>query len=311
MRIVTLLPSATEIVYALGLEPVAVSHECDYPAEAAEKPVVSRSRIDSDSESESINKQMIAAEREYGSVYEIDLDSLKKADPDLIITQGICEVCAVDHVLVEDAVDTLNLDADILTTDPHTLDDVLEEIRQIGAATGTEERAADLVMELNRRIRDVNSRVNKETERPRVLVLDWMDPVMVAGHWVPGLVSIAGGQYGLVEAGRRSKPMKFADLRTFDPEILIVAPCGFSLNQTLENSNELKTRPNWNTLTAVQLRQVFAMDGHRYFNRPGPSLIDALEDLAGVIHPNKFPDPPDEVVHQIISPQPDSPHTVQ
>jgi len=290
MRIVTLLPSATEIVYALGAEPVAVSHECDFPPEAAERPAVNRSRVDPEARSAEINAQVVEAERSDG-VYEIDLDALERANPDLIVTQGICDVCAVDSVLVGDAVAELGLDTEILTTDPHSLGDVFSDIEAIGEAIGREHRAGELVTELRERVRAVESRVERIThadERPRVAVLDWLDPVMVAGHWVPELVEIAGGSYDLAAPGDRSEPREWAEVREYDPEVLVAAPCGFDLEQTDENLTDLTDRPGWTDLSAVREDRAAAIDGSAYLNRPGPRLVDSLELLARTVHPEAF-----------------------
>jgi len=290
MRIVTLLPSATEIVYALGAEPVAVSHECDFPPEAAERPAVNRSRVDPEARSAEINAQVVEAERSDG-VYEIDLDALERANPDLIVTQGICDVCAVDSVLVGDAVAELGLDTEILTTDPHSLGDVFSDIEAIGEAIGREHRAGELVTELRERVRAVESRVERIThadERPRVAVLDWLDPVMVAGHWVPELVEIAGGSYDLAAPGDRSEPREWAEVREYDPEVLVAAPCGFDLEQTDENLTDLTDRSGWADLSAVREDRAAAIDGSAYLNRPGPRLVRSLELLARTIHPEAF-----------------------
>jgi iron complex transport system substrate-binding protein len=294
MRIVSLLPSATEIAYALGLEPAAVSHECDFPPRAATKPAANRSLVDPEASSAEINEQVAAADAE-GGVYEIDLDVLREADPDLVITQGVCDVCAVDSVLVERAVERLDLDARILTLDPHSLDDVLDDVRRVGATTGTEARAAALVADLRERVAAVADRAATAEEIPRTLVLDWMDPAMVAGHWVPELVELAGGEYGLAELGGPSGPREWDEIRAFDPEVLVVAPCGFGLDQTAENLDDLTAREGWEDVTAVREGTAFAMDGHHYVNRPGPRIVDTLEHLAGLVHPELFDAPPVDV----------------
>jgi iron complex transport system substrate-binding protein len=295
MNVVTLLPSATEIAYALGVDPVGVSHECDYPPEAAEKPAMNRSRVDPEASSEAINEQVVAAERDHGGVYEIDVTALDAADPDLVVTQGICDVCAVDEVLVERAVDEIDADPEILTSDPHSLVDLYDDVRRIGAATGQEDRAAELVADLQTRVRAVEERASKAQTSPRVAVLDWTDPVMVAGHWVPELVEIAGGEYGMADPRDRSRPREFTEVREHDPEVLVAAPCGFDLNRTTANADELTERVGWDDLTAVRNGRAYAMDGHHYLNRPGPRLVDSLEHLAGLIHPDLFDAPPESV----------------
>ncbi|PSP86243.1 cobalamin-binding protein [Halobacteriales archaeon QS_1_68_17] len=301
MRIVSLLPSATEIVYALGLEPVAVSHECDYPPAAAERPSVVRSRVDAGASSGEIDRQVADATAS-GGVYELDREALVDADPDLIVSQGVCEVCAVDTAQVTDAVRNLGLDAEVLTTDPHTVADVLDDVERIGAATGREERAADLVADLRGRIAAVEERARTAAERagrPRTAVLDWTDPVMVAGHWMPGLVESAGGAYGMGEAGAASRPVEWAEVRASDPEVLVVAPCGFGIDQTLANAADLTGREGWTDLTAVREGRVYVMDGHHYANRPGPRLVDTLEHLAGLLHPGTFDAPPADVARPL------------
>jgi iron complex transport system substrate-binding protein len=298
-RVVTLLPSATEICYALGVEPVATSHECDHPPEAAALPAVNRSRVDPETSPDSINKQVVQAEQN-GGVYEIDLTALERADPDVVVSQGICDVCAVDSVLVREAVEELGLDCEVLTTDPHSLADVFEDIERIGTALGHEEAAAELLAGLHERVDAVESRA--PDERPRVAVLDWTDPVMVAGHWVPGLVETAGGEYGLEEREGRSRPREWAEIREYDPEVLVVAPCGFGLDQTLEHLHTVTDREGWADLTAVREGRAYAMDGHHYVNRPGPRLVETLEYLAGVIHPEAFEVPPSEAVRSLARP---------
>ena len=290
MRVVSLLPSATEIVYALGIEPVAVSHECDYPPEAAEKPAVNAARVDPSASSEEIDRQVLDAERDGGGVYELKLDALAAADPDLIVTQGLCDVCAVDEVLVEDAVANLELDCEILTTDPHSIEDVLEDIRRVGTATNREERAERLVADLRSRVDAVREAAARAEDRPRTLVLDWLDPVMTAGHWVPEMVELAGGECGL--PAETSTPRDWEAIREYDPEVLVAAPCGFDLEQTAENLADLTDRAGFEDLTAVREGRAYAMDGHQYMNRPGVRIVDSLEYLAALLHPDRFETPP-------------------
>jgi len=301
MRVVSLLPSATEICYALGVEPVGVSHECDYPPAARELPAMNRSRVDPDASSAEINEQVAAAEDE-GGVYAVDREALAAADPDLVISQGVCDVCAVDSVLVRDAVADLGLDCEVLTLDTHTLGDLYADVETIGAATGREAEAAEVVADLKERVAAVERRVDEalqadeDGERPRVAVLDWLDPVMVAGHWVPELVDLAGGRYGMAATGERSRPREWAEVREYDPECLVAAPCGFPVEQTHENLSDLVERPGWDDLAAVRNDQVYVMDGHDYCNCPGPRLVDTLEHLAWVLYPDRFERPPEAAV---------------
>lgn len=313
MRVVSLLPSATEIVYALGVEPVATSHECDYPPAADELPTVVESTIDTDASSGDIDEQVRQAERE-GGVYEIDREALRAADPDLVIAQGICEVCAVDTVLVEEAIAELDLDCELLTTDPHRLSDVFDDIHRIGVALDREAEAADLLERLERRIERVVERVpagvagavaddiddpSGVDELPDVAVLDWLDPVMVAGHWVPELVETAGGRYGLAEPGEASTPRRWEEIRTYDPDVLVVSPCGFDLEQTAANIGDLTDRDGFDDLRAVGNDRVYAVDGNHLMNRPGPRLVDTLEVLAAIVHPDRFDEPTREFARQL------------
>lgn len=297
MRIVSLLPAATEIVYGLGLEPDGVSHECDYPPAAADQPAITRNRVEATGSSETINEQ-VAEAADTGGVFEIDRATLREADPDLIITQGVCDVCAVDAVLATEAVRDLGLDADVLTIDPHSLDDIFDAISRIGQAVGASEAAATLTRRIKDRIEAVRNRVATVGSRPDVVVLDWMQPPMVAGHWVPELLDIAGGISAITDPGDRSVPHEWSTIRETDPAVLLVAPCGFTPEQTRENLDDLVDRDGWASLTAVETGRAFVMDGHHHLNRPGPRLAETLEHLAGLLHP-ALADPPRTVAYPI------------
>jgi len=295
MDVVTLLPSATEIVVALGVEPVGTSHECDHPPGVEALPDVNSTRIDADASSESINDQVAEAEDGDG-VYEIDADLIEKLDPDLIVTQDVCDVCAVDTVLVEEVVDDRGLDADVLPIDPHHLSDLFANVERIGAAIGRERAAASLVDDMQSRVSTVQRRVGDLESRPTVAILDWLDPVMVAGHWVPELVELAGGRYPMALPGDRSTPREWETIPAVDPDVLVAAPCGFDLDQTRRNAADLVDREGWDGLRAVRAGRAYAMDGHHYVNRPGPRLLDTLEYLAATLHPGHFDVPPADVV---------------
>lgn len=296
MNVVSLLPSATEIVYALGVAPVAVSHECDFPPEAAEKPVVVRSRVDADASAAEIDAQVLDATGD-GGVYELDRERLLASEPDVIVSQGVCDVCAVDTAVVTDAVRELGLDAEVVTTDPHSLSDIYDDIRAVARALDREERGEELVAALRERVERVRARA--PAERPRVVVLDWTIPVMVAGHWVPELVAGAGGKYGLAAPREHSRPREWREIREYDPEVLIVAPCGFGLAQTKANLADLTALEGWEELTAVRNGRVYAMDGHHYVNRPGPRVVDTMEYIAGLVHPEMYGTPPNSVARPL------------
>jgi iron complex transport system substrate-binding protein len=289
-RVVSLLPSATETVYALGVTPVATSHECDHPPDAVDRPTVVSSRVDADAASGEIDAQVRAAAADDG-VFAIDRDTLADVDPDLAISQGVCAVCAVDSVLVEDAIADLGLDCEVLTTDPHSLADVFDDVRRIGAAVGRPDRADDLVASLQARVEAVADRAATAADAPSVAVLDWLDPVMVAGHWLPELVELAGGRYGLADPGDASTPREWSAIRGYDPDVLVAAPCGFDLARTAANAADLTDRDGWRALRAVRSGRTYAVDGNHLMNRPGPRLVESLEVLAGLFHPDRFDDP--------------------
>jgi iron complex transport system substrate-binding protein len=327
MRVVTLLPSATEIVYALGVEPVATSHECDYPPAAADLPDANHSRVDPTAAAGEIDDQVQDAEDSDG-VYEIDREILAETDPDLVVSQGICDVCAIDEVLVREAVADLGLDCEVVTTDPHSLADVFDDIERIGAAldrvadrrAATDsasrdavaapdaesyaERAAGLVADCRERVADIEARAERAAagrDAPRVAVFDWTDPVMVAGHWIPGMVERLGGRYDLREPGAASRPFEWDEVVAYDPEVAVVAPCGFDLDQTTANLADLTDRPGWADLTAVREGRAYALDGHHYVNRPGPRLVDTMDHLAWCLYPDAFDAPPESVARTVVS----------
>ncbi|MES3516282.1 MAG: ABC transporter substrate-binding protein [Natronomonas sp.] len=295
--VASLLPSATEIVSTLGVEPVATSHECDHPPSVADTPTVVESSIDADAGSGEIDDQVQAAESE-GGVYRIDRETLTAVDPDLVISQGICDVCAVDTVLVESAIEECGLTAELVTTDPHSLGDVLDDIERIGAALDRGDRAAAIRRDLEATVESIADR-GPDEPTPDVVVLDWLDPVMVAGHWVPELVEIAGGEFVLGEPTAASRPIEWEQVRACDPDVLVAAPCGFEPEQTLKNVGDLTTRPGFEELTAVKTDRAYVIDGHHLMNRPGPRLVDSLAALASVIHPDHFETP--ETVRRLRS----------
>lgn len=291
MRVATALPAATEIAYALGLDPVAVSHECHYPPAAAEKPRLSSCTIDAESSSDTI-----AAQLEADDVYSVHADVLCEADPDLVVTQSVCDLCALDALRVEDAVDELGLDCDVLSIDAHDLDAMLADVERIGAATGRADDAAALVADLRARIERVEREATAAVDargRPRTLVLDWFEPLLVAGHWVPEMVALAGGAYGLTDPGAYSVPQDWERIVRFDPEVLVLAPCGWGVDHTLDQLDGLRTRPGWSEVTAVERGEVYVLDGD-VLNCGSPRLVDALEHLAGILHPGRFDAPPDD-----------------
>jgi iron complex transport system substrate-binding protein len=297
MRVVSLLPSATEIVCALGVDPVGVTHECDVPSRVSETPTVVRSRIDTTGSSEAVDDRVQTAVDE-GGVYALDRERLRDLDPDVIVTQGLCDVCAVDEAVVRETIAELGLDAEIVATHPHSLADVFDDVERIGRALDRTDEAAALVSSLRWRVDAVADSVDG-ADAPTVTVLDWLDPVMVGGHWVPELVALAGGEFVLADPGERSGPVRWSTLRDADPAVLVAAPCGFTLDRTFETLADLTDRPGFDELRAVRDGRAYAMDGHHYLNRPGPRLVDTLEHLAAVVHPDRFDDPPADAVRPL------------
>lgn len=292
MNVISTSPSSTEILYALDVEPVAVSHACDYPPEAADLPEIDVSKVDARASADR-HEQVQAATRD-GHLYQMNPERIDAVDPDLIVTQGVCGVCAVDDVLVGETLADLEADPDVLALRAECLDDVLECVREVGAATGTEAEAETLVSELRDRLEAVNARV-PGSPRPRTAVLEWMDPVRPAGYWVPDVVETAGGEYGLGDAGQPSAPLEWEAFLEYDPEVVVVAPCGFDADRTREQFHELADRPGWDDVTAVREDRVFVLDGGAYLTRWTPRLVGAVERLAALCHPDEFGAPPADV----------------
>jgi len=280
-RIVSLLPSATEIVCVLGLEDrlVGISHSCDYPASIADRPRLSRPRTNLEGlSSGEIDAAVRAALRDHGSVYEIDVAGLQALEPDVILTQGICDVCAVpESQLIASIVPTLR-SGRILTLDAHDLAAIFASIRDVGCATGAVEQAEDCVADMQRRISAVGARVANRP-RPRVLALEWLDPPYVPGHWVPELIAAAGGDLVAGTARRPSYRMEWSELRALDPDILLIMPCGFNLEQTRREAER------YDDLLRDLAPQVHMLDASAYFSRSGPRVVDGLEMLASAIFP--------------------------
>lgn len=293
MNVVSTSPSSTEILYALGVEPVAVSHACDYPPAARDRPTVDVSKVDAASSGDR-HDQVQAATRN-GHLYRMDAATLDAVEPDLVVTQGVCGVCAVDDVLVDETLAGLDADPDVLSLQASRLTDVFDCIRQVGHAVDRQDRAESLVTDLQNRLAAIERQVADEP-RPRTLVLEWMDPIHPGASWVPDVVDAAGGEYGLVEPGARSQPVEWDAIRAYDPDVLVVAPCGFDADRTLGRLDELRGHPGWAELSAVQNDRVFVLDGSAYLTRWTPRLVDAAERLAAVLHPAVVGDPPADVV---------------
>ena len=292
MRICSLLPSATEIVYALDLgdQLVGVSHACDYPDDAATKPVVSQSvRQITHLSSEEIDGIVRQARANSNPLYWIDGDLLRELKPDLIITQELCEVCAIDSGSVfETSAKVLDYQPEILTIRPNFVADILQNVRNIASFAGVFQRGDEVVDLLQSRIQAVVNGVAKEGTRPRVLCLDWLDPLRNTGQWVPELVELAGGAERLAVAGGLSRELTWEEIIGYAPEYLMVMPCGYSPDRVRQDASEKLTHlKGWDELPAVKLGQVFLFDG-RIPTRHGPRVVDVLEGLAAAMHPQHF-----------------------
>lgn len=288
MRIASLLPSATEIVCALGLADsiVGVSHECDFPPEVVGQPVLTEAKLDPRGTSSHIDASVRRLVRDGLSVYRIREDALRAARPDLIVTQEQCEVCAVSFAEVQEAARALlDSPAAIVSLKPNRLDDVFEDFARVAGAAGVGEAGVLLVAHSRERLARLRAMLRHARSRPRVACIEWLEPLMLAGNWVPELVEIAGGTYELVGAGQRSPSVAWDDLVTYAPDVVILMPCGFRLGQTRRELAPLIARPEWDALPAVRNRRVYSVDGNAYLNRPGPRIADSAELLAGLIQP--------------------------
>jgi len=291
MKIVSLLPSATEIVYALGLgESLAArTHECDYPAEVREKPVITKSVLPEGLSSSEIDAAVREQLNSSHSLYAIDRDLLAATQPDVILTQQLCAVCAVSYDDVLDAVRTLPAPGPCLVNlEPTTLAAVWDTITRVGAAVGRENEADCLTKSLRARVESVRERAAWANARPRTVLLEWLDPLFCGGHWDPELVEIAGGFDGLGRMHAPSTQISWDSVREFAPEVLVVAQCGFGIERTAQDMAQFQLLPGYGALPAVQNRRVYLVNGSDYFSRPGPRLADSLEILASLIHPELF-----------------------
>ncbi len=290
--ICSLLPSATEIVFALGLGDrlAAVTHECDFPREAARLPVITRSTLDDHEprRSHDIHTHISTARHAGSSIYRLDQDLLQRLAPDLILTQELCDVCAVSYETVKQAVRRLPGRSTILSFEPTTLQGILDTIRQVGEATGASAQAASLVREFEDQADTIAVRARTASGCPRVFAMEWLDPPFTAGHWVPELVRLAGGRDELAREGAPSTQIPWRRIADYDPEIIVLMPCGFTLDRTLEEFAHVTLPEEWSGLSAVRSGRIYAVNGSAYFNRPGPRIVLGLQILAEIIHPEIF-----------------------
>jgi iron complex transport system substrate-binding protein len=290
-RVASLLASATEIVTALGHRGglVARSHECDYPADVLTLPAVTGSKLDTGRPSALIDRDVKSLLEQALSVYRVDPLALRDVAPDIIVTQTQCEVCAVSPRDVEEALaEWTGTRPQIVTLTPNALADIYADIERVAAALHRPENGAALVASMKSRMATIAERAAQLPNKPTIACIEWIEPLMAAGNWVPELVAMAGGTNLFGTAGQHSPWMTFDELKASDPDIILIMPCGFDIDRTQAEMGPLTGRPEWQNLRAVRANKVFLADGNQYFNRPGPRLVDSLEILAELLHPQVF-----------------------
>jgi iron complex transport system substrate-binding protein len=295
MRIVSLLPSTTEILFDIGAgdDVVGVTFECDHPAEARSRRIVSTSAMPEGLGPTEIDEFVTQAMKAGEDLYHLDEGALSGLDADLVVTQDLCAVCAVDVSVVDDALAHLGCTAQVLTIDPHTLDDVLESVLTLGDATGRVPEAEALVASLRGRL-DAVVRRSADRPTPRTLVLEWTDPPFAPGHWVPEMVDLAGGECVLGTAGEKSYRVKWSDVVDAAPEVVVCAPCGFGLEESAALAEKVVAAG-----VGPDEVPVWAVDANASFARPGPRLVDGVEALAAILHPDVFGAPPASMARRI------------
>jgi iron complex transport system substrate-binding protein len=288
MRIVSLVPSATEMLFALGLgeDVVGVTHECDYPAEARDLPKVTRDVLPSGLSAAEIDAAVKERTLAGESIYELDAEALHDLAPELIVTQALCSVCAVSYDDVRAIAEEIDSQPMVISLDPHTVGEVLGDARTLAQATDTKDAAVDLVREASARIDRIRLLTRTASRRPRVVALEWLDPPFAAGHWTPQLIELAGGEDMLGFAGEASEQCSWEEVAAAAPDIVIVMPCGYDVEIAHREAEMHRDQ-----LAAVGAGEVVAVDAGAYFSRPGPRIIDGLELLAHILHPELVPDP--------------------
>jgi iron complex transport system substrate-binding protein len=291
LRIISLIASATEIVCALGFESQMVgrSHECDFPASVKGLPVCTSPKFEVEGLSYEIDQRVKAILQEALSVYRVDADLLERLRPTHIVTQSQCEVCAVSLKDVEQAVcQFTGLQPVVVSLEPNALADVWSDIRRMAAALNAPERGEELVAGLRLRMDEIAAKAQTASSRPTVACVEWIEPLMAAGNWMPELVEMAGGVNLFGETGKHSPWMSWEELVAADPDVIFISPCGFDIGRTMEETHLLTGKREWRELKAAKENRVFVADGNQYFNRPGPRLVESLEILAELLHPELF-----------------------
>ena len=292
MRIISLIPSSTEIVCALGAQDQLVgrSHECDFPKGVEQLPICSEPKFNPhEGNSRQIDDRVKSIVRDSLSVYRVDTDMLKRLKPDIIITQAQCEVCAVSIHDVKRAVsDWLEDKPQIVSLEPNELEDLWKGIHQVAQALGDPEKGIALVKQYKNRISEITAQTQSYETNPSVVCIEWIDPLMAAGHWMPEFIEMLGGKNLFGEAGKHSPKITWEELKEKNPDIMISMPCGWGMDRCRQEMKTLTSKPDWSTLKAVREGNVYLADGNQYFNRPGPRLIESLEILAEIMYPHSM-----------------------
>jgi iron complex transport system substrate-binding protein len=304
IRIISLLPSATEIVCALGLAEnlVGITHECDYPPEVAGKPRLTASRISHETMSSAEIDHAVRSQLDgHGSIYDLDEERMRALKPDLILTQELCDVCAVSYKTVERAARMFETDVRVVSLEPNTISDIFLNIGTVGELTGRATAAEQVVTELSARLerveRALDGVANNVVSRPRTLMLEWLEPAFAPGHWVPEQVASAGGDDAFGRAGQPSVTTTAEEIRRYAPEVVVMIPCGYYKEDILRQLPQSRLPEGWSDLPAVRSGEVWAVDATSNFSRPGPRVVRGVEILARILHPEVFgPPTPDEAV---------------
>ncbi len=290
-RVLSLLPSSTEIVCALGAADALVgrSHECDFPPQISGLPALTSPRVDVNAPSVVIDRDVKRLVEQGLSIYHVDAEQLRRLAPEVILTQTLCEVCAVTPEDLSEAVSQWTGSAPaIVSLSPNGLEDVWANILRVGQALGCEERASVLVEGLRQSVHALSTAATALSSRPQVVCVEWIEPLMAAGNWIPELVERAGGEYLLGQAGEHAPWIDWEQLRAADPDVLLLLPCGFGIDRTRRELPPLLAQSGWNDLRAVRGGRVYLLEGNQFFNRPGPRLVESLEILCEVLHPQHF-----------------------
>lgn len=291
LRIASLLPSATEIVCALGLEEnlIGITHECDYPETVAGLPALTASRISHETMSSAEIDHAVRSQLDgHGSIYDLNEKLLAELKPDLILTQELCEVCAVSYKTVQKAAKMYVADAKVVSLEPNTIEDIFENIKTVGELCGVSAKAEEVIAGLQKRLDDIRQQIRNIEKRPKVFMLEWLEPPFAPGHWTPQQVEIAGGRCLLGEAGKKSVTASYEEIVATQPDILVLVPCGYYTQDILRQLPKTIFPESFRSIPAIENGEVWALDATSYFSRPAPRVVDGAEILAKIVHPEIF-----------------------